>query len=84
MDRLRTDGHFQPPCIESLEEVLEFGVALKRGRVFADLWDIEKLYRCMACGPARAHRLAALNQAQTIPPSVRCPDPSCRLRLGGP
>ena len=39
-----------------------YGVGLRRGRVFADLWDIEKLFRCPRCGPARAGRLDAMNR----------------------
>jgi radical SAM enzyme (TIGR01210 family) len=83
MERLRAEGHFEPPRIESLEEVLEFGIGLKRGRVFADLWDIEKLYRCPACSRARTQRLAVMNRTQTVPSGVHCGESSCRLRLSG-
>ncbi|HVS36161.1 MAG TPA: hypothetical protein VMS17_11320 [Gemmataceae bacterium] len=72
MERLRDAGLWAPPRIESLEEVLQYGVGLGRGRVFADLWDIEKLYRCPRCGPARARRLNAMNREQAAPPPVVC------------
>lgn len=72
MERLRADGQWAPPRIESLEEILEFGVGLRRGRVFADLWDIEKLYHCPHCGPARARRLDAMNRTQDVAPPVVC------------
>ena len=52
MERLRAEGQWTPPRLESLEEVLAYGVGLHRGRVFADLWDIEKLFLCPRCGPA--------------------------------
>ncbi len=54
MERLRAEGLWAPPRLESLEAVLEHGVGLRRGRVFVDLWDIEKLFHCPRCGPARA------------------------------
>jgi hypothetical protein len=72
MERLRADGLWAPPRIESLEEALEFGVGLGRGRVFADLWDIEKLFHCPRCGPARARRLDAMNRTQAAAPPVVC------------
>jgi hypothetical protein len=34
------DLEFAPPRIETLEAAFEYGLSLKRGRVFADLWDI--------------------------------------------
>jgi radical SAM enzyme (TIGR01210 family) len=72
MEQLQEQGLFQPPRLESLERVLEFGVGLGRGRVFADLWNIENLFACPRCGPARARRLHTMNLTQTIPPPVPC------------
>lgn len=77
MERLQEQGLFSPPRLEALEEVLEFGVGLRRGRVFADLWDVEKLFRCPRCGPARARRLQTMNLTQTISPSIPC---ECRTQ----
>jgi radical SAM enzyme (TIGR01210 family) len=72
MERLQEQGLFSPPRPESLEEVLEFGVGLARGRVFADLWDIEKIFACPRCGPQRAERLRTMNLTQTFPHPVPC------------
>jgi hypothetical protein len=72
MERLAERGEFAPPRLESLEAVLEYGLALRRGRVFADLWDVEKFYPCPRCGPARAVRLLAMNRTQAVPPPVAC------------
>ena len=72
MERLRAEGLWAPPRIESLEEVLAYGVGLRCGRVFADLWDIEKLYHCPRCGPARGRRLHAMNREQAQAPPVVC------------
>jgi radical SAM enzyme (TIGR01210 family) len=72
LERLHAQGLFESPCLESLEEVLEYGLGLKRGRVFADLWDIEKLFTCARCGPERARRLHTINLTQQQVPPVDC------------
>jgi hypothetical protein len=40
MEELQKTGDFHLPEIESLELVLEYGINLKAGRVFADTWDL--------------------------------------------
>jgi archaeosine synthase beta-subunit len=72
MERLREQGLWQSPRLASLEEVLAYGIELHRGRVFADLWDIQKMFACPRCGPARAARLDVMNRTQTVPPPIRC------------
>ena len=58
---------FSRPASPLWRRRLEFGIGLQRGRVLVDLWDIEKLFDCPRCGPARAARLREMNQTQTIP-----------------
>ncbi|HUY32585.1 MAG TPA: radical SAM protein [Pirellulales bacterium] len=70
--RLQAAGDFTPPRLRSLECVLEAGLALGRGRVFADLWDARRFDDCPACGPARVARLAEMNLTQRLPPPVAC------------
>jgi hypothetical protein len=70
-DLLRT-GAFTPPDIRSLEKVLESGLGMKRGRVFADLWDAERFFKCADCGPARRERLHRMNLTQEIAPPISC------------
>jgi radical SAM enzyme (TIGR01210 family) len=72
MERLAGAGLFSPPTIRSLEQVLDYGLSLARGRVFADLWDIERLFDCTECGPRRARRIAARNLSQRWEPAVSC------------
>jgi radical SAM enzyme (TIGR01210 family) len=72
VDQLAAQGHFSPPRIESLERVQEEGLRLHAGRCFADLWDIERLYSCDRCGPARKARIQTMNDTQTIPPPADC------------
>ncbi len=78
LDALAEAGDFTPPTLPMLEACLADGIALKRGRVFADLWDLQRLTACKACFPGRAARLAHMNLGQTIAPGVPCPD------CGGP
>jgi hypothetical protein len=72
MARLQERGLFSSPRIESLEEVLEYGIRLKRGRVFADLWDIEKFASCAICSSKRIQRMRRMNLTQMIAPLIHC------------
>jgi len=71
MEALAASGSFAPPTLQSLEAATEYGLHLGRGRVFGDLWDIEKFFTC-CCSVARVGRLAEMNRTQRIPPPVVC------------
>lgn len=72
MEELERTEQFHPPEISSLETVLARGIEMGRGRVFADLWDLERLYDCAQCGPRRHERLEAMNHRQEVLPPVSC------------
>lgn len=72
LDRLAASGDFHPPTLASMEQVLEAGLALGGGRVFVDLWDVERFYACPRCGPARARRLGEMNLSQQPLPPIAC------------
>ena len=72
LDQLRGEGLFEQPRIESLEEVLEYGIEKKCGRVFADLWDIKKFSDCAKCTPLRIRRMHSMNLGQFISQPIRC------------
>lgn len=72
MESLAADRQFAPPALASLEEVFDAGLAMCRGRVFVDLWDIAKLVRCPRCGPKRIARLQSMNLGQQCVPHVTC------------
>ncbi|MFG0296563.1 MAG: radical SAM protein [Maioricimonas sp. JB045] len=72
MEQLAAAGAYAAPSLGSLEAVLENGLAMNRGRVFVDLWDVEQFFECPVCGPARAERLRQMNLAQTPLPRVAC------------
>ena len=71
MEALVASGDYAPPTLASLEAVQEYGLSLGRGRVFADLWDIETFFT-EPCSAARAARLAEMNRTQHLPPPVVC------------
>jgi len=72
LDLLQTTGDFQSPTILSMEEVLERAIALRRSRVFMDLWDVEQFFTCQQCGPARADRIRRMNLSQQLEPPIQC------------
>ena len=59
------------PCLESLEQAVEYGLSLKSFRVFADLWEIERFFDC-DCSPKRAARLSQINHTQIASSRVLC------------
>jgi archaeosine synthase beta-subunit len=72
MDLLGNMGYFTPPDIGSLEKVLEYGIGLRKGRVFADTWDIGLFSTCDKCIVERTKRLTEMNLSQQIISPVVC------------
>jgi radical SAM enzyme (TIGR01210 family) len=72
LDALVASGEFAPPRLATLEAALDDCLSLRRGRVFADVWDLERFSSCSACFAARRDRLREMNLRQTILPRVRC------------
>jgi hypothetical protein len=72
MEQLQRDGRFAPPTLASLELVLEAGLELGRGRVFADLWDAQRLECCPHCSQRRIERLQQMNLIQRALPRTLC------------
>lgn len=72
LEALAAGGEFAPPKLAALEAALEQGLAGRRGRVFADLWDLERFAECPHCFPARASRLREMNLSQATRPPVVC------------
>lgn len=79
MDLLLEKGHFTPPDIHSLETVLEYGIKLNSGRVFADVWDLGMFSSCDKCIDQRTNRLIAMNLSQRIISRDEC---TCDLTKG--
>ena len=71
MDFLLEKGDFNLPDIHSLETVLEYGIGLKSGRVFADVWDLGLFSKCNKCiGKRIKIVIIEMNLSQEISPPV--------------
>jgi hypothetical protein len=70
MEVLAANGEFAPPLLHTLEAAMEYGLALKTGRVFADLWELREA--CSACQPQRAARLRQMNLQQVVLERISC------------
>jgi radical SAM enzyme (TIGR01210 family) len=64
MEILAARGEFSPPTLAILESALGYGLSLKRGRVFADLWALSRDGECQQCFEQRVANLRAVNLAQ--------------------
>ncbi|MEX0994055.1 MAG: hypothetical protein WD599_00920, partial [Balneolaceae bacterium] len=72
MEKLQQEGNYVPPTLNALERVYEEALRMDRGRVFADLWDLDKFSDCDNCLKERTSRLKKMNLEQRILPRVTC------------
>jgi hypothetical protein len=73
LEALAERGQFSPPKLSTLEEAAAYGVSLRRGRVFADLWNLEEFSDCAECFVVRRERLREMNDKQIVPLEISCP-----------
>jgi radical SAM enzyme (TIGR01210 family) len=74
VEALEAKGLYSRTNLAELQSVVDYGIRSGRGRVFADLWDVEKIAGCSRCSAARIAVLERMNLTQR--PSVS-PDCSC-------
>ena len=72
MDLLEKTGEYIPPTLNALEEVFEKSLALRKGKVFADTWDMKFLSDCNECFEARKLRLEQMNLTQKFVEKIKC------------
>ena len=72
METLAANQQFSQPRLETLEASFSYGLGLKRGRVFADLWDADKIPSCPTCRIPRIARLRHMNLSQINLPAALC------------
>jgi archaeosine synthase beta-subunit len=72
LEALQERGEFSPPPIAALESAAAFGLRLRKGRVFVDLWDLARFRRCGECFEERRERLRAMNLSQRVAPRIPC------------
>lgn len=66
MEELARTGHFAPLSLDSLEKAFEYGLSLRAGRVFLDLWDIDGVSPNAPDRMARIERLKQMNLTQRL------------------
>jgi archaeosine synthase beta-subunit len=72
MEELAAADEFSPPALRTLQAAAASGIALNRGRVFVDLWDIHAQPGCPSCHDERIARLHEMNLQQSIPAPMIC------------
>lgn len=72
MEELRKSGDYVPPTLSALETVFDSSLALNKGRVFCDLWDLERFSQCENCFNDRKERLKQMNLNQKVLPETQC------------
>ncbi len=72
MEALTHQGLFEPPTLSDLERAVSLARARARGRVLADLWDLERLATCPRCFFDRRERLRLQNLQQCGLPPISC------------
>jgi hypothetical protein len=74
LEALAAEGLFEAPRLQHTERSTEAALAHTRGRgrLFVDLWDLDRLADCPACFTARRARLQTMNLEQRIPAPVAC------------
>jgi radical SAM enzyme (TIGR01210 family) len=66
LEELAREGLFSPPKLSAFEVVAEYGVKLRRGRMLADLWDLEKIAPDAASFERSRDRLFRMNHDQRV------------------
>jgi archaeosine synthase beta-subunit len=68
VEALAAEGWFRPPTLDDIERSLELAVAHAqgRGRVFVDLWDLERFSAGESSFAARRDRLHRINLEQRV------------------
>jgi len=72
LEALASQGLFRAPRLADLEHALATALPEPRGRVFADLWDLERFSDCASCLPSRRARLQRMNLDQVRERGVAC------------
>jgi archaeosine synthase beta-subunit len=65
-------GEFVPPSLKIVEAAASYGIGLRRGRVFVDLWDVKRNSECAFCFNERMVRLREMNRRQKVVDRVGC------------
>ena len=72
LDELAVVDKFSPPKMHTVEAAAQYGLGLHLGRVFVDLWDLQRISTCDICYTVRLKTLGEMNLRQSIQAPVHC------------
>jgi len=72
VDALAAQGLYARTNLAELQAAVEYGIGAGRGRVFADLWDVERIAGCPHCSAARSAALEQMNLTQRPAAPMHC------------
>jgi radical SAM enzyme (TIGR01210 family) len=74
LEALREEGEFRPPGLADIERSADaaHGHVAGRGRLFVDIWDLERFADCAHCRDGRKARLRTMNIEQRVVPKPPC------------
>lgn len=74
LETLAQQGLFRAPRLTDIERSLELAYRhfRGRGRIFVDLWELDRLSNCACCFDGRRDRLHAMNLEQRLLPEIQC------------
>ena len=74
IDQLGEEGWFSEPQLRSLEQVMDLGLRHSEpgGRLFVDLWDVDRFEACDHCRRDRVQRMERMNRMQAHVPHISC------------
>jgi radical SAM enzyme (TIGR01210 family) len=74
LEALAVKGLFHMPRLSDVERSVESAHrhVASRGRIFVDLWDLERFSHCGRCFQQRRDRLHTMNLQQQVVPEIRC------------
>ena len=72
VEALGAEGLYAAPTLDAFDDAMDAALDRARGRVFADLWDVQRLASCAACFAPRKARLEQMNLTQRPAARVSC------------
>jgi len=72
VEALAEQGLHAAASLDVLEDAMDAALGRARGRVLADLWDLERLASCESCFAGRKARLERMNLTQRPAPRLSC------------
>ncbi|MGH9146584.1 MAG: hypothetical protein ACRD1Q_07735 [Vicinamibacterales bacterium] len=75
LEALAQERLFRAPQLTDIERSLELAYRHfpGRGRIFVDLWALDRFSNCACCFEKRQDRLQTMNLEQRLLPEIRCP-----------